>query len=98
VYPVDVDYDSGFLLLTRAFDRHRLSLRCDKFHTGDNDIVPDDDNRGAGLAWTLSFRYTVSERLAIAVEWFSIKTAAAPGCIAISIPQRQKRNGSSARC
>lgn len=77
IYSGDVDYDSRFLLLTRTFDRHRLSLRYDTFHMADDAFVPDDDNGKAGLAWTLPYRYTVLDRLAVAAEWFSIKTSAA---------------------
>jgi hypothetical protein len=77
IYPVDVEYDSRFVLLTRSFDAHRLSLRYENFHAGDRDMTPDDDNSEAGLAWTASWRYRFSDRLAVATEWLSIKTSRA---------------------
>lgn len=73
-YPVDVEYESKYLLLTRAFDKHRLSVRYDNFDLTQNDAVPEDNNPDFGHAWTLAYRYQHSDSLAIAAEWLSIRT------------------------
>ncbi|ACA87217.1 hypothetical protein [Shewanella woodyi] len=54
---VDNDYDSGFILLSRKWQKHRLSLRFEEFSVTDNDLTPDDDNSEHGNAATLSYGY-----------------------------------------
>jgi len=71
---VDVEYDSFFLLLTRAFDKHRVSVRYDHFDVTQNDQTPEDNNPENGIAWTLDYQYSFSDRITLAAEWLSIKT------------------------
>lgn len=71
---VDVEFDSKFLLLTRSYDKHRLSLRYDNFDVIQNDTTPEDNNPEDGLVWTASYRYMHSDRISLAAEWLSIKT------------------------
>ena len=71
---VDVEYDSFFTLLTRSFDKHRVSVRYDHFDVTQNDQTPEDNNPENGHAWTLSYQYSLSEKIRIATEWLSIKT------------------------
>jgi hypothetical protein len=71
---VDVEYYSYFGLLTRAFDKHRISVRYDHFDVSQNDQTPEDDNSENGHAWTLSYQYSHSDAVTIAAEWLSIKT------------------------
>ncbi len=73
-HAVDVEYASQFALLSRAFGRHRLSVRYDHFTVTENDQVPSDDNAEDGHAWTLAYRFNASERISLAAEWLSIKT------------------------
>ena len=74
IHAVDVEFDSKFVLLTRRFDRHRLSLRYDNFEVTQNDSTPEDNNPEDGLVWTASYRYALSDRVSLAAEWLSIKT------------------------
>jgi len=71
---VDVEYDSYFILFTRAFGSHRVSARYDNFEVTQNDSIPEDDNRESGLAWTVGYQYTYSDKISLASEWLSIKT------------------------
>ena len=73
-HAVDVEYDSYFILLTRAFDKHRVSARYDNFHVTQNDDTDEDNNPENGHAWTLGYQYQYSEKVSIAAEWLSIKT------------------------
>ena len=73
-HAVDVEFDSKFLLLTRAFDRHRLSLRYDNFDVTQNDQTPEDNNPENGHAWTIAYQFEYSDKIAFATEWLSIKT------------------------
>ncbi len=71
---VDVEYDSFFTLITRSFDQHRVTARYDHFDVTQNDRTPEDNNPENGHAWTLSYQYSLSDKIRIAAEWLSIKT------------------------
>ena len=71
---VDVEYDSYFLLLTREFGKHRVSARYDNFDMSQNDDTDEDQNPEYGLAWTLGYRFSFSNKFSLAAEWLSIKT------------------------
>jgi len=71
---VDVEYDSYFMLLTRAFGKHRVSARYDNFDITQNDSTPEDNNPEYGLAWTVGYQYSYSDKISLATEWLSIKT------------------------
>lgn len=73
-HAVDVEYDSFFTLLTRAFDKHRVTARYDHFDITQNDRTPEDNNPENGHAWTLSYQYGFSDKMSLAAEWLSIKT------------------------
>lgn len=70
----DSAFDAGFLLLTRAFGRHRVSTRFDRF-----DVQPVNDefnetNRDNGHAWTASYLFDWSEHIRLGAEYLSIAT------------------------
>lgn len=71
-HAVDVGFESHFLLLTRSFDRHRISARYDDFEITERDQIPLDENAEKGYAKTLSYRYEVSPNATLAVEWLEI--------------------------
>jgi len=74
VHVVDTDFDSQFILLTRAFGNDRVSIRYDHFEMTQNDQTRHDNNPEKGHAWTLSYQAKLTEKVAIAAEWLSIKT------------------------
>jgi hypothetical protein len=57
VYSVDVTFQSNYVLLTRAFDRHRLTARYDHFEMSEADQTPLYENSERGHAWTVSYQY-----------------------------------------
>jgi hypothetical protein len=71
---VDADFTAVFVLLTRRFERHRVSLRYDRFEITENDSFPMDANGEVGRGWTAAYAFDVSEKLAIAAEWLSIRS------------------------
>lgn len=71
---VDTDFYAHYVLLTKLFGRHRVTLRRDGFEVEDNDGVPGDDNSDSGDAWTLAYRYDRSARWSIGAEWLSISS------------------------
>jgi len=70
----DSGFDARFVMLTRAFGRHRLSARYDDF-----DVQPYNDpdkytNRDDGYAWTASWLYEWSDHLRLGAEYVAIAT------------------------
>jgi hypothetical protein len=71
---VDTEFDSKYLMLTRSFDRHRLSLRNDIFEITQNDDTDEDNNPENGYVWTLAYFYDLSDKLSFGAESMVIKT------------------------
>ena len=74
VYSVDVTFLSHYVLLTRAFDRHRVTARYDHFEMAEADTTPLDENSERGHAWTLSYQYSPSDNVTLVAEWLEIFT------------------------
>ncbi len=74
VHVVDTEFDSEFILLTRAFNRNRFAIRYDHFEMTQNDQTPEENNPEKGHAWTFSYQFGLSKRASITAEWLSIKT------------------------
>ena len=50
-----MDFSSAFVLVSRAWDKHRISARLEYFDTRDHDFTPDDNNAERGNALTLAY-------------------------------------------
>jgi hypothetical protein len=74
IHVVDADYRSYFMLLTKAFGRHRLTARYDDFDVSQNDDTFEDDNSEQGYAWTLAYRYELTGYAGLTAEWLQIHT------------------------
>ncbi len=74
VYSVDVKFESNYLLLTKLFERHRVTVRYDHFEVTENDQTPLDENSENGHAWTLAYHYDASSKVQLAAEWLEIFT------------------------
>jgi len=72
IHAVDVGFGSKFMLLTRAFDRHRISLRYDDFEISEKDQIPLDENAENGHAWTFAYRYDFNKNFTLAAEWLEV--------------------------
>ncbi|MDX2222283.1 MAG: hypothetical protein SFV21_06015 [Rhodospirillaceae bacterium] len=68
---VKAAFDSQFVLLSRDFAGHRLSLRWDRFATKDRDRFPD-NNTENGHAWTLAYVVYPAEKQRLTVELLHI--------------------------
>jgi hypothetical protein len=71
---VDADYDSEFVMLTRAFGAHRASVRYDQFAIHDRDVVPIDPNGEDGSAWTLSYKLELGSHWHATAELLRIES------------------------
>lgn len=66
------EFEARFALLTKLFrNRHRLSLRYDRFDMSRNP----DLNIDSGHAWTLAYRFDTAQRIAWSLEWLSIASS-----------------------
>ncbi len=74
IHDLDAEYNSMYLMVNKAYDRHRLSVRYDKFEVTENDQTPQDNNAEDGDAWTIAYFYDYSDRISIGVESLTIKT------------------------
>jgi phosphate-selective porin len=73
-HAVDAEFDSYFALLSRAYGRHRLSVRYDNFEVTQNDQTPADDNRESGHAVTVSWQLGVTDKVSVVAESVTIKS------------------------
>ena len=74
IHMVDTEFDSKYLMLTREFDRHRVSLRYDTFEMTQNDSTRDDNNPEDGHIWTMAYFYEMSNQVSFGAEILAIKT------------------------
>ncbi len=65
---VDVEFTSAFILLSRAWDRHRLSARAEYFETTDKDLTVADDNGEHGVALTAAYIFRPVQRHRLTLE------------------------------
>lgn len=71
---VDVDYASGFVMASRKFGKHRLSVRRDWFDTDDNSFVVEDNNNEVGTAWTVAFNAHLGKKDSIIAEMLHVNS------------------------
>lgn len=65
---VDNDYWSTYLLLSKRFGKHRLSIRYDHFEVEDDDLTPDDLNQENGNAYTAAYVLRAFEKQRFSFE------------------------------
>jgi hypothetical protein len=73
-HAVDTEYDAKYLMLSKSYDRHRLSARYDNFEVTQNDDTDEDNNSEDGHAWTIAYIYNYSDTMSFAAESLYIKT------------------------
>jgi len=66
---VNNDYQSGYIALTKRWDRHRLTGRLEAFSVTDNDNTDGDNNNEHGNALTVSYQYRLSKGWFFAGEY-----------------------------
>jgi len=71
---VDAEFDSKYLMLTKAYEQHRFSMRFDKFEVTENDQTDEDKNSDDGHIWTFAYFYDFSDNISFGVESLVIKT------------------------
>jgi len=69
---LDVDYDAGFLLISKKMERYRVSGRFDWFSTDDNSFESIDNNNETGTAFTAAVSIDVFKKDKILIEYLRI--------------------------
>lgn len=82
---VKVDYDSAFLLVSKAWDRHRVSGRVEYFKTHDRDTSPD-DNSETGRAVTLAYIFRPFERQRLTLELLHVHSRRPERTLSFGLP------------
>jgi hypothetical protein len=70
--PIDNDFDTYFVLLTRVWGANRFSVRREWFGVDDNDANAIDPNEEDGDAWTFSYQRRFDDRWLAGLEWVRI--------------------------
>jgi len=72
----DVDYSAWFILLTRLINKHRVSLRYEKFEVNDLDLFKGTIHNSdeTGDSWMLAYRYRFSDQIQLGAEWLQIRS------------------------
>lgn len=65
---VAADFTSAFILVSRAWDRHRITARAEYFETRDKDTTVGDDNNEHGTAVTMAYVFRPLERHRLTIE------------------------------
>ncbi|GIU47717.1 hypothetical protein [Shewanella sp. KT0246] len=66
---VNNDYQAAFILISKRWDKHRVSVRAEDFEVSDNDATLDDNNNEQGNALTLSYQYRLQKSWFIQAEY-----------------------------
>jgi hypothetical protein len=83
---VDIDYQAVYVLLSRSFERNRLSLRYDAFRVDDRDrFVAVDNNNESGHAWTFAYLYSFAQKYRAAAVLLRVNSIR-PERIEIGLP------------
>ncbi|GGP90336.1 hypothetical protein [Shewanella ulleungensis] len=66
---VDNDFHSGYIMLSKRFTQHRVSLRVEDFSVTDKDVTPDDNNNEDGQSLTVAYQYQLDKPWFIQLEY-----------------------------
>ena len=67
-------FDSSFVLVSKAFGRHRVSLRADRFDTSHVETTGTYPFQESGKAWTVGWSFEPSRHWSFALEALRIES------------------------
>jgi hypothetical protein len=70
---VDMDFATGYVLLSWQRSQLRVSLRYDRFENSDNDGTAEDDSED-GRAFTMALFWTPNEHLRLGAEYVDLRS------------------------
>jgi hypothetical protein len=70
----DADFTTWFALLTKAWDRHRVTVRYDNFDTRPFDDPDNYVNQDTGHGWTVAWLWDWTRHLRVGAEYLGIVT------------------------
>lgn len=84
---VKTGYLSGFALFSRAWDRHRLSLRLEYFETTDRDRLFPDNNNEWGNAVTAAYVFRPADNQRLTLELLRIHSTRPERALGFGLPR-----------
>lgn len=65
---VYADFDAFYLMLSHKMNKHRFSLRYDRFMVQEDDLMPIDINDSDGFGFTVAWRYNLNKAWQVGIE------------------------------
>ncbi len=73
---VYAEFQSHYFLLTKKWDKQRVSARFEHFHVNDEDAFPSENNSNeSGHAWTVAYLLKTGENHRLVLEWMRVESA-----------------------
>jgi hypothetical protein len=89
-FAVDTSFWAYSLLLSKAYGKHRYTVRFDRFGTAEDDYLPQQDNRESGQAWTLNYNYTWSTRHQMSFELTQLASHRSARRVLLEAPEQEE--------
>lgn len=90
---VFVDFDAWYVMLSHKIDKHRLSVRFDRFIVQENDSIPIDPNDSDGMGVTVAWRYDFDKHWQLGIEHhFNQNTAQNRATLALPVDTDQQQS------
>lgn len=71
---IDTDYDSFYILASKTFDKHRISIRFDDFSVSDNTLVYYDNNNETGHSWMVAYSVDLFDQQRLMLEFLHVNS------------------------
>lgn len=87
---VSADFESWYVMYSKAWQKHRFSLRYDRFIVDEYDAIPQDRNDSDGAAFTTAWRYDIDDNWQVGLE-FHYNTNEAQSRIGLEQPPQSRQ-------
>lgn len=85
---VDTEFMSAFVLLSHAWDQHRVSARLEYFETNDEDVLFPDNNNEWGNAVTLAYVFRPADNQRLTLELLRVHSHRPERALSFGLPVR----------
>jgi hypothetical protein len=89
---VKTGYSSAFVLLSKPWDKHRVSARIEYFETKDKDVLFPDNNNEWGNALTLAYVFRPADNQRLTLEYLRIHSTRPERTLSFGLPRTQDEN------
>jgi hypothetical protein len=89
---VNTHFTSGFVLLSKPWDKHRVSLRLEYFETKDKDFLFPDNNNEWGNAMTAAYVFRPTDNQRLTLEFLHIRSTRPERTLSFGQPRTASEN------